>query len=109
MLFSVLIPAYKGQYLEEAIASVVAQTYSDWELVIVNDASPEDLTSIVNRFDDSRIRYYENKQNCGAENVVDNWNICLSYAQGDYVICMGDDDRLLPNCLQEYATLAGGG
>ena len=79
------------------------QTYTDFELIIVDDASPENIRGVVNQFDDSRIRYYRNEQNCGAVNVVDNWNVCLSYAKGEYVICMGDDDRLLPCCLEEYA------
>lgn len=106
MKFSVTIPAYKAQYLQEAIESVVSQTYTDWELIIVDDCSPEDLQSIVNPFlDDKRILYYRNKKNCGALNVVDNWNICLGYCTGDYVVCMGDDDRLLPCCLEEYKKL----
>lgn len=106
MKFSITIPAYKRKYLKECIESVLAQTYTDFELIIVNDASPEDLEAVVNEFHDTRIHYYRNKKNCGAVNVVDNWNICLSYATGDYVICMGDDDRLLPCCLAEYARLA---
>lgn len=105
MKFSVMIPAYKRTYLKECIDSILTQTYTDFELIIVNDASPEDLDSIVNSYSDSRIHYYKNEENCGAINVVDNWNICLSYAKGDYVICMGDDDKLLPNCLEEYAKL----
>lgn len=105
MKFSVTIPAYKAKFLKECIESVLAQTYKDFELIIVNDASPEDLTSIVQSFDDPRICYYINETNCGALNVVDNWNKCLSYATGDYIICMGDDDKLLPNCLEEYAKL----
>lgn len=105
MKFSITIPAYKQKYLYEAIESCLAQTFKDFELIIVDDASPEDLKSVVDRFQDSRIRYYRNDKNCGALNVVDNWNICLSYAKGDYVICMGDDDRLLPNSLEEYSKL----
>lgn len=105
MKFSITIPAYKQKFLYEAIESCLAQTYKDFELIIVDDASPEDLKSVVDRFQDSRIRYYRNEKNCGALNVVDNWNICLSYAKGDYVICMGDDDRLLPNCLEKYSKL----
>jgi glycosyltransferase involved in cell wall biosynthesis len=54
---------------------------------------------------DSRIRYYRNEKNCGAVEVVDNWNICLGHATGDYVICMGDDDRLKPCCLEVYKSL----
>lgn len=105
ILFTVAIPAFKRKFFKDAIVSVLAQAYPKWELVIVDDASPENLNSIVGEFNDSRIRYYRNDKNIGAENVVDNWNKCLGYAKGDYVICMGDDDRLLPNCLEEYALL----
>ena len=105
MTFSILIPSYKSKYLGEAIESCLSQTYKHFEIVIVDDASPEDLKSVVDKYQDSRIRYFRNEKNCGAVDVVDNWNICLSYAKGDYVICMGDDDRLLPNCLEEYAML----
>lgn len=104
MKFSVTIPAYKAQFLKEAIESVTSQTYDDWELIIVDDCSPENLEAIVKPFlADSRISYYRNEKNCGAVNVVDNWNICLSHCTGDYVICMGDDDRLLPCCLEELS------
>ena len=92
MTFSITIPAYKARFLDEAIKSVIAQTYQDWQLVIVDDCSPEDLKGIVEPYlADSRVE------------VVDNWNICLSHCTGDYVICMGDDDRLLPCCLEELS------
>lgn len=103
--FSVTIPAYKEKFLKEAIDSILAQTYQNYEIVIVNDASPYDIDSIVNNYNDSRIRYYKNEKNCGAKDVVDNWNICLGYSSGDYLICMGDDDKLTPNCLQDFADL----
>lgn len=105
MKFSITVPAYKRRFLGECIDSILAQTYKDFEVVIVNDASPEDLDSVVKSYNDPRIRFYVNEKNCGAVDVVDNWNICLRYAKGDYVICMGDDDRLLPNCLEEYSKL----
>ncbi len=105
MKFSITIPAYKREYLKECIESVLAQTYTDFEIVIVDDNSPENLKDIVNEFDDERIRYFRNERNCGAVNVVDNWNKCLEYSKGDYIICMGDDDKLLPNCLADYVDL----
>ena len=90
MKFSITIPAYKARFLDEAIKSVIAQTYQDWQLVIVDDCSPEDLKGIVEPYlADSRVKYYRNEKNCGAVDVVDNWNICLSHCTGDYVICMG--------------------
>lgn len=103
--FSVTIPAYKIKFLKEAIKSVLDQVYEDFELIVVDDCSPENLKSVVDQFSDDRIRYYRNDKNCGAIDVVDNWNICLNYCIGDYVICMGDDDRLLPCCLDEYNKL----
>lgn len=103
--FSILIPAYKTKYLDEAIRSVINQTTDTWELIIVDDCSPEDVYAIVNKYGDKRIRYYRNEKNFGAINVIDNWNKCLDYSTGDYVICMGDDDCLLPCCLEEYLKL----
>lgn len=105
MRFSILIPAFKRKYLYEAINSCLSQTYGEYEVIIVDDASPEDLKSVVNQFNDPRIKYYRNDNNCGAVNVVDNWNISLSHAKGDFVICMGDDDLLKPYCLEEYVNL----
>jgi len=91
-LFSFVLPAYKAQFLKEAIASILSQTYQNFELVIVDDASPEDLESIVSEFNDSRVRYYRNEQNIGGMDLVKQWNHCLAFATGDYVILAADDD-----------------
>lgn len=102
--FSILIPAYKSRFLKDTIESCIRQSYTNLELIIVDDASPEDLESIVHPYlTDQRVMYYRNEKNCGAEHVVDNWNICLAHCTGDWVICMGDDDMLMTNCLEEYA------
>ena len=105
MKFSILIPTYKDRFLKDCIESVLNQTYDDFEIIIVNDASPYDIDSVVTKYVDSRIHYFRNEIGFGAEKVVGNWNKCLSFAKGDYVICMGDDDMLLKNCLQDYAVL----
>lgn len=103
--FSILIPAFKSRYFRECLESIISQTYSNFEIIVVNDASPENIQGIINELSDFRIKYYENKINCGAYRVVDNWNKCLSYSSGDYILCMGDDDKLKPNCLDEYVRL----
>lgn len=105
MKFSILIPAFKPTFLAESIESVLAQTYKDFELIIVNDSSPYDIDSVVLRYDDPRIKYFTNEKNCGARNVVDNWNICLGHSSGEYVCCIGDDDTLTPTCLEDFAEL----
>lgn len=103
--FSILIPAFKINFLKECLLSIVNQTDSDFEVIIVDDHSPENIKQIVAEVNDNRIKYYRNEQNCGAKNVVDNWNICLRYASGDFVLCMGDDDVLAPDCLEVYGQL----
>lgn len=105
MKFSVAIPAYKKKFLYSCIDSIIKQDYSDFELIIVNDNSPEDLETIIELFDDHRIKYFKNEKNCGAKNVVDNWNICLSYASGDYFILMGDDDEMTTDYLSTFFNL----
>lgn len=105
MKFSIVMPSYKSQYLQEAIESVLSQTYCDFELIIVDDCSPEDLKSIVEIFNDSRVKYFRNSSNYGALHLVENWNNSLNFCSGDYIINMGDDDRLLPCCLEEYVKL----
>lgn len=92
MKYSFVLPAYKARFLKEALDSILSQTYKDFELIIVNDASPEDLDSIVKSYDDPRIRYYVNEQNIGGRDLVAQWNHCLEYANGEYVILASDDD-----------------
>ena len=58
MTFSIIIPSYKRRYLDEAINSVISQTYDDWELIVVNDCSPEDIDTVVNPYlNNSKIKY----------------------------------------------------
>ena len=100
MRFSVAIPAYKVRYLAEAIESVLKQDYSDYELIIVNDCSPEGLEEVVRPYiSNPHVKYYKNPVNIGAVDVVHNWNRCLEYCSGEFIICIGDDDRLKPECL----------
>lgn len=104
-LFSILVPAYKDLFFKECIDSILAQTFTNYEIIIVNDASPYSIEEIIKLYDDSRIEYHVNEKRYGAVDLVKNWNQALDYVKGDYLICMGDDDRLLPTCLEEYYKL----
>ena len=90
--YSFVLSAYKAEFLKEAIKSILSQTYRDFELIIVNDASPYDLYSIVASFRDDRITYYKNKTNEGGKSLVNQWNKCIEYAKGTYTIMASDDD-----------------
>ena len=82
--FSVTVPAYQTQFLAECIDSILAQTNKNFELIIVNDALPQDLDSNVSKYDDPRIRYYKNKVGFGDEYFYGNWNKCIVYTTGYY-------------------------
>ncbi len=103
--FSIGIPAYKGRFIADCINSILAQSYANFELIIVNDASPDNIDKIVHSFSDPRIRYYKNEKNIGAEHVVNNWNKCLDFAIGEYFILMGDDDLMASTYLEEFLKL----
>lgn len=103
--YSFVLPAYKARFFREAIDSILGQTYTNFELIIVNDASPEDLDSIVRSYDDPRIQYYVNKENIGGKDLVAQWNHCLEYANGEYVILASDDDIYFPQYLEKMDNL----
>lgn len=102
---SIAIPAYKSMFLRQAIESVLRQTFSDWELVIVNDVSPEPVSEIVKEYTDTRIRYYVNETNIGMDDPAVNWNRCLELAQGEFFCLLCDDDYYEPAFLEEMLAL----
>lgn len=93
-LVSVLMPVYNGQeYLAEAIQSIIRQTYSNWELLILNDASTDNSKEIALSFSDSRIRYEENAENLG---IVKTRNKLFEFAKGDFFAILDCDDVAHP-------------
>jgi glycosyltransferase involved in cell wall biosynthesis len=91
---SVLIPTYNyARFLAEAIETVQAQDFRDFELLIVDDCSQDNSAEVVANFSryDLRIRFLANPVNLG---MVQNWNHCLAMAQGKYVKFLFGDDKL---------------
>lgn len=105
-MVSFVLPAYKDKFLRFAIESILQQTYKDFELIIVNDKSPYNLKEIVASYQSPRIRYYENSSNIGGKDLVANWNQCLKYAQGDFIVLASDDDYYLPTYLEKMISLS---
>src|SRR5438132_9057879 len=94
---SVCIPAYRGAaHIGEAIESVLAQSFADFELVVIDDASPDETAALVARYRDPRIRLLRNERNAG---VQANWNRCLELARGRYFKLLPQDDLIAPDCL----------
>ncbi|OHA26493.1 MAG: hypothetical protein A3C06_02860 [Candidatus Taylorbacteria bacterium RIFCSPHIGHO2_02_FULL_46_13] len=87
---SVLMPVYNASlYVREAIQSILNQTFTDFELIVVDDASADDSASVIRSIHDERIRFVQNHQNKGIVHVR---NQLLSYARGAYIAILDGDD-----------------
>lgn len=95
---TVAMPVYNdGSYIREAIDSILAQTFKDFELLIVNDGSTDDSAAIIASYNDKRIRVLQHKKNCGRPYAR---NTALDAAEGKYLAWMDSDDIALPKRLQ---------
>ena len=103
---SFILPAYKRRYLADAIRSILAQTFKEFELVVVDDCSPEDLKGVLAEFSDSRLKYMCNERNLGGGNLVAAWNKAMSYAQGEWCVLASDDDLYHPKFAESLLALA---
>ena len=91
---SILMPVYKtASYLQEAIDSMLSQRFSDFELIVLNDCSPDDAEGILDRYDDPRIVRYLGERNQGLANVL---NVGMDMARGRFIARMDSDDISLP-------------
>lgn len=104
---SVVIPTYdRPRLLERAVESVLKQTYEDYEVIVVDDASPTDIRSVVDSFDDSRIQYVAHEENRGAAVAR---NTGIEAATGELIAFLDSDDEWLPDKLgKQVDALADG-
>lgn len=94
---SVCIPSYCGAAtIGAAIDSVLAQTHQDFELLVIDDGSPDGTVDVVESCRDPRIRLLRNAVNLGPQG---NWNRCLDEARGEFIKILPHDDLLYPECL----------
>jgi len=92
---SIITPAYNhGQFIAKCITSVRSQTYTDWEQIIVDDASSDDTYKIAASFAklDKRIKVIKHATNWGIDRLADNYNQALKKARGKYVAILESDD-----------------
>lgn len=87
---SVILPAYNCEkFIGKAIQSVLQQTFTDFELIIINDGSTDNTRSVIQTFHDQRILYLENPGNQG---LISTLNNAITYAKGKYIARMDGDD-----------------
>lgn len=97
---SVCIPTYNGSdFLAECLDSVLAQTYTDFEVLVVDNCSTDNSFELAQEYAhrDSRVRVCRNETNLG---MVGNWNRCLELAQGEWIKFVFVDDWIMPECLE---------
>jgi glycosyltransferase involved in cell wall biosynthesis len=100
---SVIIPCYNyGRYLEEAVGSILNQTFQDFEIIIINDGSTDNTISVAERliaqYHDHQIRLI-NQENSGQPAISRNRGI--NEAIGEYILCLDADDMILPTMLEK--------
>lgn len=99
-MVSIIVPVYCcEQFISKTIESVLTQTYPNWELILVDDCSPDDSAAIIAGYQekDARIKYIKQKENGGAAIAR---NTGLAAAQGRYIAYLDADDLWLPQKLE---------
>src|SRR4029450_1187387 len=99
-----LVPCYKlAHLLPECVGSILSQSYGDFEILIMDDCSPDDTPTVAQAFGDSRIKHVRNDPNLGH---LRNYNKGINLARGRYVWLISADDRLRrPYVLERYVQL----
>ena len=103
---SVIVPMYNAEnFIKPALESLLTQTFTDFEVILIDDCSTDRTLEIAKTFDDPRIKLVVNEKNLG--NPGSARNVGLEHAIGEYVYFMDDDDLLLPNCLETFIDAIG--
>ena len=98
-MVSIVMPCYNGEdFIKETIDSVLKQTYTNWELLVIDDGSKDDSPSIVNKYasDDSRIKLIK-QQNAGSAVARNNG---IRHSKGQFLALLDSDDIWLPGFLE---------
>jgi glycosyltransferase involved in cell wall biosynthesis len=92
--FSILLPTRdRLEYLRYAVETVRRQDFADWEMIVADNCSVDDVAGFVAGLDDPRVKYLRARETVP---VTENWNRALDASSGDYVLMLGDDDGLMP-------------
>jgi glycosyltransferase involved in cell wall biosynthesis len=103
---SVCIPCYNGAaYLRECLDAVLSQSFSNYEVIIVDDQSSDNTWEILNQYASqyNHISLFKNKHNLG---LVGNWNRCIELASGEWIKFVFQDDLIAPECLERMLNAA---
>lgn len=98
-LVTILMPVYNGEtYLKESIESILNQSFTNFDFLIIDDGSTDQTENIINSYNDNRIKYLKNDSNLG---IVKTLNKGLSYIKTKYIVRMDSDDVCFPDRLKK--------
>ena len=104
-LVTIAIPTFdRAGLLKGCVQAALAQTYENIEVLVSDNASPDDTQQVLREFDDKRLRVLTQETNIG---LLPNWNACLAAAKGEYVVFVSDDDRISPWLLSRCLEVVG--
>lgn len=92
----------RAKYLQKCIESILEQTYSEFDLVILNNASTDNTIDVVQKFRDERIQLITHEKNCGG---IGNINFAIRHCKTQYIVIFHDDDIMMPRFLEREITL----
>lgn len=93
-LVTIAIPTFnRAPLLADCVRSALSQTYSNFEIVVSDNASTDETQAVLSSFHDPRLRVVRQPQNIG---LMPNWNACLAEARGAFIVFVADDDRIAP-------------
>ena len=100
---AIIVPAYKGRFLSEAVKSILAQTDQRFRLYVCDDQSPENLQAIINPLiAGTNHLYHKFADNMGAVSLADQWSRCVRLTSEPWVWVFSDDDVMEPECVAAF-------
>ncbi|MCK1619078.1 glycosyltransferase family 2 protein [Bradyrhizobium sp. 159] len=102
-LVTIGIPTFnRVHWLKDCILSALAQSYQRYEIIVSDNASTDGTAGLLRQFSDPRLRVVTQERNLGP---MQNWNVCVTEAKGDYIVIVPDDDRIAPWMLDRCVSL----
>ncbi|MDO6709191.1 glycosyltransferase family 2 protein [Aliiglaciecola sp. 2_MG-2023] len=102
-LLAIVIPAFKGEYLEAALQCIANQSDKRVKVYVGDDKSPDDLASICDKFGNQiDLLYHRFDENLGAHSLIKQWNRCVQLSNQPWVWLFSDDDEMGPDCVEKF-------
>lgn len=101
---AIIIPAYKPDFLEQTLESVLNQTDKGFSLYIFDDASPADISGIIEKSSlPENTSFHRFKENLGQQSIVKQWERCIDHISNEkWIWLFSDDDRMDPDCVEAF-------